>query len=202
MGLCAFICPVLDSKQDSLQFSAVLLQTFCDTCPVLGTFFKGVVVQKAQELHFLWWFSGTAQCLTTCSFLSCSLLLPLSSLGPSCYLTSAFLLLWMSGMYLSPCLCSCHPSAMLLCGACRAARLCMVFSGYFYEEASSAHPCAAGPHVSQPWDCHLWAGMAFCSPDTHSAVHCLAFQAESRPLFERTLGALRVSGKLFSGVSI
>lgn len=103
LGLCAFICPVLDSKQDSLQFSAVLLQMFCDTYPVLGTFFKGIVVQKAQELHFLWWFSGTAQCLTTCSFLSCSILISLSSLGPSCYLTLPSLLLCMSEMYLSPC---------------------------------------------------------------------------------------------------
>lgn len=60
LGLCTFICPVLDSKQDSLQFLLSLLQMLCDTCPVVGTFFKGIVVQKAQELHFLWQFSGAA----------------------------------------------------------------------------------------------------------------------------------------------
>lgn len=135
LGLCTFICPVLDSKQDSLQFSAALLQMFYDTCPVLGTFFKGIVVQKAQELHFLCRFSGTAQCLTTCSFLSCSILIPLSSLGPCCYLTSPALLLSVSEKCLSPCFHRAFPATLLpvlLCGTCRAACLCMVFSRYFY----------------------------------------------------------------------
>lgn len=116
LGLCTFICPALDSKGDSLQFSAVLLQIFCDKWPVWGTVFKGTVVQKVQELHFLWQFSVfSTVCLTTCSFLSCSILIPLSSLGRSCYLTSPSLLLCMSEMYLSPCFhsasCSYCPSA-------------------------------------------------------------------------------------------
>lgn len=85
LGLYAFICSVLDLKQDSLQFSAVLLQIFCDMWPVLGTF---SIAQEAQELWFLWRFSGTAWCLTTCSSLSHSRLILLFSLGPSCYLTS------------------------------------------------------------------------------------------------------------------
>lgn len=57
LGLYTFICSVLDLKQDSLQFSAVLLQIFCDMWPVLGTF---SIAQEAQELRFLWRFSGTA----------------------------------------------------------------------------------------------------------------------------------------------
>lgn len=115
LDLCSFICPALDSKRDSLQFSAVLLQMFCDTLSVWGTFFKGTVVQKAQELRFLCQFSGTAQCLTTCSFLSYSILILVSSLGPSCHLTSLSLLLCTSETYLSPCFhstsCSYYPSA-------------------------------------------------------------------------------------------
>lgn len=50
LGFYAFICPVLDSKQDSLQFSAVLLLILSDTWPVLGTFSIG---QNTQELQFL-----------------------------------------------------------------------------------------------------------------------------------------------------
>lgn len=47
LGLYAFIYPVLDSREDSLQFSAVLLQIFCDMWPVLHTF---SIAQKVQEL--------------------------------------------------------------------------------------------------------------------------------------------------------
>lgn len=129
-------CPSFASKRDSLQFSAVLLQMFCDTWPVWGTFFKGTVVQKAQELHFLWQFSKTAQCLTTCSFLSRSILISLftrSKLQSHLTVPSAVYVRNVSVPMLSQHLLFLLP----FCPCCSvghagAACLCMVFSGYFY----------------------------------------------------------------------
>lgn len=160
LDLCSFICPALDSKRDSLQFSAVLLQMFCDTLSVWGTFFKGTIVQKAQELHFQ--FSGTAQCLTTCSFLSYSILILVSSVGPSCHLTSPSLLLCTSETYLSPCFhstsCSYYPSAHVALWDMQRQHACSWSS---VGVSIRGPPCAAGLHVSQPWDFHLWAVFPF-----------------------------------------
>lgn len=132
LGLCAFLCPLLCSKQGSLQFSAVLLQMFC-TCPVSGTFFKGTVVQKAQELHFLWQFSGTAQCVTflVMFHIDLSLHLVQAALSPhhsfcsvcqKCICPHA-----LTVPFVLPPFCPCCSV-----GRAGAACLCMVFSGYFY----------------------------------------------------------------------
>lgn len=136
LGLCTFICPALASKGDSLQFSAVLLQMFCDTWPVWGTFFKGTVVQKVQELHFLWQFSILSIVFNHMLFLV------MFHIDPSLFTWSKLLshLTIPSAVYVRnvsvPMLSQYLLFLLPFCPCCSvghegAACLCMVFSGYF-----------------------------------------------------------------------
>lgn len=182
-------CPRLpkNPKAGFFAISAVLLQMFCDTCPVLGTFFKGMVVQKAQELHFLWQFSGTAQCLTTYSFFSCSILIPLSSLCPGCYLISPSLLLCMPEMYLSPCFrCtfySCHPCARVALWVTQGSMFAHGLQWIFLLGSQFSPPLCCWPSCLPAMRLSPLGRGGILFPDTHSALYCLAFQSEYRPFF-------------------
>lgn len=135
LGLCTFICPVLDSMQDSLQF---LLSFF--SCSVIHSCFGNVFQRHSSSKG-----TGTSHSLVifrNSTVFRHMLFLVMFHIDPSLFTLSKLLfhLTIPSALYVRTLIC---PHAftvpfvlatllpILLCGPCRAACLCMVCSGYF-----------------------------------------------------------------------
>lgn len=196
-------CPRL--KAGFFAISAVL-QMLCDTCPVLGTFFKGIVVQKAQNFTF----SGDFQERQVFNHM---LFLVMFHIDPSLFALSKLL------------------SHLTIASALYVRNVSVPMLSLYLLFLPPLCPCRSVGRVGQhvcPWSSVdisvrrpvqlTLVLLAFTTPshetvtsgqEWHSVPRtpillCTAwlFNLSLGHRFEETPGALRVSGKLSSGVSI